>query len=143
MHVAWDVVAFVEADPAEFACVGEADSSGRPSDPREQAAAGESLAVDDEVVASVSEGSEEVERRAGLASLEPAREFGAWEANNSIKGGVVLDGVGEGVTDEPVDRGVWKSPAEADKDGDGSADVAEGAGADEQDARGLVHDLGG
>ena len=51
---------------------------------------------------------------------------------------MVLDGVGVGPGDEPVDGGIGEGVAEGDEAGDGPGDVAEGAGADDQDALGFV-----
>ena len=52
---------------------------------------------------------------------------------------MMLDRGGEGVLHEPVDPCLWESSLERHEDGNRSADVAEGAGPDHQDARWIIH----
>lgn len=45
-----------------------------------------------------------------------------------------LNGVLEALLDKPIDLGVWVGGFEGGDEGDGAADIAEGAWADEEDA---------
>lgn len=129
-----DTDAFVDAEPAEFACVGEADAAGCVGGPGEEAAAGEALAVEDGVVVGESEGAEPGAEGAGDAGPPPRSELAAGEANDIVDHRMGADGVDEGVLHEPVDFRVRVSGAEAGEDRDRTADITQRAGADDEDA---------
>ena len=114
----WDVVLFGQAQPAHLACVGVADAAWCAGRPGEEAAAGEALGIDDEVVVAPAEIGEECEGWAWLAPLLGASEVLAVEGDDGGDGGVAGDRAGEGGVDEPVDVCGWEGGFEARGDGD-------------------------
>lgn len=92
------------------------------------------MRVDDEVVVAPAEIGEECEGGAWLAALHGAAEVLSIEGDGGRDGGVARDGAGEGGVDEPVDVCGWEGGFEARGDGDGAADVAQGAGPNEENA---------
>lgn len=92
------------------------------------------MAVEDHVVVVFAEFGEPFEEgtEAEVAALFP--ELDAFEGDDLIEGGMVLDGLGVGVADHPVDLGVWVAGFEGGEDWGRAADVTERAGADDEDA---------
>lgn len=134
VHRAGGVDALVVEEPAEFLGVFEAEaligSGGAGEEPR----AGEALAVEDHVVAVFAEFAEPVVEGGELELAALFAELGARKGDDFVEGGVVLDGLGEVVADHPVDLGIWVACFEGGEDRGGSADVSQGAWADDEDA---------
>ena len=125
-------------EEGEFARIGVAHSERRAGDSGQDAGAGEALAVQNDVVRSGSKGAEqgaEFGATRGHVDLADAR---ADEGDDAGEGGMAGDGGGEGVLHEPVDARGGERAAERGQDRDRSADIAQGAGADDEDARGGV-----
>ena len=92
------------------------------------------MAVEDHVVVVFAEFGEPFEEgaEAEVAALFP--ELDAFEGDDFVEGGVVLDRLGVGVADHPVDLGVWVAGFEGGEDGGRAADVTQRAGADDEDS---------
>lgn len=132
-----DGVAVVVSEPGELAGGGETDAVWGAGESRQQAGAEQALEVEDQVVAGGGEAAGPGARFGGDAGVAPERnEALTRERDHVVQSGVVADGVGVRVVDEPVDASGGERVAERDEGGDGAADVAEGAGLDDQDARG-------
>lgn len=121
-------------EPGAFAGVARANADGGSCCPCEQAASGETLAVEDEVVIWLSEGAEVGAEGGDVEGFEPAREVVARKDDDVAEGGVTGDDGGEDIAHEPVDAGLWVGGAQAGEDGDTAGDIAQRAGADDEDA---------
>jgi len=149
-------------DCGALACGCVAESDGCAGEAGEEGGAEEALGVEDEVVGrrrrgvvgmrsggfgwcwfvveacgAVAEAADELEEFAagGFVSEEALEaELAAWEGDDGVDVGVMADSVLEAGLDEPIEAGVGEGAFESDGDADGSADVAERAGADEEDA---------
>ncbi|MEM6334903.1 MAG: hypothetical protein AAF823_16345, partial [Planctomycetota bacterium] len=132
-----DAVAVGVEEGGSFAGGGVAEAAGRAAEPGEQRGAEQALGVDREVVAAGAEGAAEAKQLGGgLGEQAGVAEVLAGEGDGAGEGGVVGDGVEEGVLDEPIDLGIGEGRAEGGERGGGAGDVAEGRGADEEDAPG-------
>ena len=100
------------------------------------------MAVEDHVVFVFAELVEPAEERSEAEAAALLAEFYAFEGDDLVEVRVVLDGLGVVVADHPVDFGSGVALFECGEDGGRTADVAEGAGADDEDAVGIWH-LGG
>lgn len=138
VRVAGHGVGFGQAQPATLAGVGKADPAGGARNPREEARAGQPLQVDGQVVAACREVAEPAPDGGPASRREPFAHAASREVDQTREVGVGAEGVGEGVLDEPVDAGARIGPPETDQRGNGSADVAQRAGAHDEDVPGLV-----
>ena len=82
------------------------------------------MAVEDHVVVVFAEGSEPFEERAEAEVAALLAEFDAFEGDDLVEVWVVLDCLGECISDHPVDFGVGVAFFEGGEDGGRAADVA-------------------
>ena len=92
------------------------------------------MAVEDHVVVVFAELFEPFDEGAEAEVAALLSELNAFEGDDLVEGGVVLDGLGVGVADHPVDLGVWVAGFEGGEDGGRAADVSQRAGADDEDS---------
>ncbi len=124
----------VVEEPTEFLGVFESEAEFGAGRSGEESGAGESLAVEDHVVVVFAEFAEPGIQRSEpeLSALFP--ELSACEGDGLVEVGVVLDRLGEGVADHPVDFRVGVFILKRGEDGGGAADVTKRAGADDEDS---------
>lgn len=114
----------VVEEPTEFLGVFEAVAEFCAGGSGEESGAGETLAVEDHVVVIFSEFSEPSVQRSELELAALLSEIGSGEGDWLVEVWVVLDGLGEGVADHPVDLGVGIACFECGEDRGSAADVA-------------------
>ena len=134
VHGFGSVDAFVVEEPTEFLGVLESISQLRSGGSGEESGAGESLAIEDHVVVVFAEFAEPSVERCESELPALLTQFRSCKWDDLVEVGVVLDCLGEGVSDHPVDFGIRVFLLERGENGGSTADVSERAWADNEDA---------
>ena len=126
--------ALVVEDPSELLRVFEPEPEFGSGGAGEESGAGESLAIEDHVVVVFAEFFEPFDERTEAEVAALLSELDAFEGDDFVEGGMMLDRLGVGVADHPVDFGIWVASFERGEDGGGTADVTQRAWADDEDS---------